>query len=320
MPPHDWCQETALSSNATDPDPANDGASTPTDGGASSAVTTSAVDSSQQEDYETWLSKITANVKIEDDDDSFCSSSYDYGYNDDWNYETTTATTSTSTLGDGLGKSGNDNNNDSGDGDGGGGGNTAAEVEAPNSPASDSGFFFTSADDGDKSDSADALPSPTAGLSASSPSNASSSRQPKRKSVRFQKVELIELPITIGDNPSVSSGCPVTVEWKSQHRESCGVDDYEVKKDQKKLSSSSPKNKKKLARKLSNRQRCLMLYQNGCTLEDMKVAARQAEEIKQQRRSSAQAYQIQQNAMELLALMSKQDTNSELYKAMQEDD
>lgn len=36
---------------------------------------------------------------------------------------------------------------------------------------------------------------------------------PKRKLVAFSTIEIREYPMTVGDNPSVSRGVPVTIEW-----------------------------------------------------------------------------------------------------------
>jgi hypothetical protein len=47
------------------------------------------------------------------------------------------------------------------------------------------------------------------------------------KQVNFDTIEIIELPMTLGDNPSVSVGAPLTVEWESQQRTTFQLDFFE---------------------------------------------------------------------------------------------
>jgi hypothetical protein len=53
-------------------------------------------------------------------------------------------------------------------------------------------------------------------------------RTMKKKSVTFHKIEIIELAFAIGDNPSVSSGAPLTLEWVAQKRTVIAVDFFET--------------------------------------------------------------------------------------------
>mmetsp|Transcript_16335 Transcript_16335/g.21338 ORF Transcript_16335/g.21338 Transcript_16335/m.21338 type:complete len:145 (+) Transcript_16335:183-617(+) len=48
-----------------------------------------------------------------------------------------------------------------------------------------------------------------------------------RKSVSFNSLEIREYPIILGDNPSVSSGIPITIAWDHYGCEVQSVDDYE---------------------------------------------------------------------------------------------
>ena len=47
------------------------------------------------------------------------------------------------------------------------------------------------------------------------------------KHVDFSTIEIIEFPMTLGCNPSVSSGAPVTIEWEPQHRVRFDLDVFE---------------------------------------------------------------------------------------------
>lgn len=59
--------------------------------------------------------------------------------------------------------------------------------------------------------------------SSSFSSHASPERSPRR--VAFAKVEIIELPMTVGDGPSL--GVPLTVDWEAQERSTFGIDFFE---------------------------------------------------------------------------------------------
>ena len=49
-----------------------------------------------------------------------------------------------------------------------------------------------------------------------------------KKSVRFSQVEIIELPIVLGDSPSVSTGGPpMSVDWTPLRRTNFTIDFYE---------------------------------------------------------------------------------------------
>lgn len=47
------------------------------------------------------------------------------------------------------------------------------------------------------------------------------------KSVRFREIDYIEFPMTLGDNPSVHSGPPVTCDWKAQYRTPVDIELFE---------------------------------------------------------------------------------------------
>ena len=49
----------------------------------------------------------------------------------------------------------------------------------------------------------------------------------KRRRVSFTDVEIIELPYTLGDNPCVSSGVPISASWKAQKRTCLKLDFFE---------------------------------------------------------------------------------------------
>ena len=49
----------------------------------------------------------------------------------------------------------------------------------------------------------------------------------KPKSVRFDQIQVLELPIILGDNPSISNGVPVTLDWTHQSEIHLDVERFE---------------------------------------------------------------------------------------------
>jgi hypothetical protein len=56
---------------------------------------------------------------------------------------------------------------------------------------------------------------------------------PERRSVDFSTIEVRTYPIIMGDNPSVSSGPPFTIDWDHQDAEEIDLADYEKYKPEK---------------------------------------------------------------------------------------
>jgi hypothetical protein len=53
-------------------------------------------------------------------------------------------------------------------------------------------------------------------------------RQPNReKTVAFGMIEIFQFPVTVGDNPHVSSGCPIAMDPESASRTIQPLDAYE---------------------------------------------------------------------------------------------
>jgi poly-gamma-glutamate capsule biosynthesis protein CapA/YwtB (metallophosphatase superfamily) len=99
----------------------------------------------------------------------------------------------------------------------------------------------------------------------------------KSKKLSFDKVEIIELPIALGDNPSVSTGAPLTVEWKSQKRTTFSLDFFEKFRPERRSRKNlviSPENRKDI------------LLNHGFCLEEILDASLEADRIKRDRRET----------------------------------
>ena len=103
------------------------------------------------------------------------------------------------------------------------------------------------------------------------------------KSVRFHSIEIIECPVTIGDNPSVSSGVPITIEWTCQKRTKLGLEFFE------KFRPPRRSCMKKLRLKSSQREK--LLRKAGHTTEEIDDAIHRAEIAIEQRFETMQELQ-----------------------------
>lgn len=63
--------------------------------------------------------------------------------------------------------------------------------------------------------------------STQSMSASSLSSRPAASRIRFSTVEVREHPVTLGDNPAVTEGLPLTLEWEASNSQSFSIDQYE---------------------------------------------------------------------------------------------
>jgi hypothetical protein len=99
------------------------------------------------------------------------------------------------------------------------------------------------------------------------------------KQVSFDSIEIIELPMTLGDNPSVSKGAPLTVEWVAQQRTTFGIDFFEKYR---------PSRRSRRGLVLSAEVREKILLDRGFCLEEILSASWEVEAAKVRRRESKQ--------------------------------
>jgi hypothetical protein len=99
------------------------------------------------------------------------------------------------------------------------------------------------------------------------------------RSVSFDKVNIKEFPMTLGDHPSASSGPPVALDWdKVERQRSLGLDEYE--------NSRSPRRTRRQL-KLSLRDRRGIL-QRQFSADEVNQAWSEARAIREQRKETIQ--------------------------------
>jgi hypothetical protein len=99
----------------------------------------------------------------------------------------------------------------------------------------------------------------------------------KGKQVSFGSIEIIELPMSLGDNPSVSKGAPVTVEWVAQKRTTFSIDFFEKYR---------PNRRPPRDLVLSTEAREGILLDHGFCLEEILSASWEVEVAKMRQRES----------------------------------
>ena len=97
--------------------------------------------------------------------------------------------------------------------------------------------------------------------------------------VHFGTIEIIEFPWALGDNPSVSSGAPLTIEWMSQCRTQL---DFEL------FETTRPQRRRGSALLLSKRDRENILLRHRYSIEEIKYGGAKAANFKQQRNDTRQ--------------------------------
>eukprot|EP00934_Nitzschia_sp_Nitz4_P002461 Nitzschia sp. Nitz4//scaffold116_size91068//76186//77265//NITZ4_004967-RA/size91068-exonerate_est2genome-gene-0.17-mRNA-1//-1//CDS//3329533605//2451//frame0 len=102
-----------------------------------------------------------------------------------------------------------------------------------------------------------------------------------RRNVVFDSVEVIELPYTIGDNPSVSGGVPIAPSWNPQKR---------TRMDLKQFEEHRPIRRQKRDLHLSEQTRNQLLLDGGYSLDELYAASREAHITRRQRLETIQEW------------------------------
>ena len=101
-----------------------------------------------------------------------------------------------------------------------------------------------------------------------------------QRSVRFDRLEVIQFQPILGDNPSCSSGAPLTLDWKPVEQSTMLIDFYEFTRVER-------RSRAELAISKSDRQ--LYLLEAGYSLAEICAAQDQVAQIKHERIASAEA-------------------------------
>ena len=92
-------------------------------------------------------------------------------------------------------------------------------------------------------------------------------------SVSFTSVTIRSYEQTIGDNPAVSYGTPISLDWNYEEHDSIELDSYEIKR------SLNRRTRRQMVID-HYRRKNLILYEFGCTKEEMNRARKDADKIK----------------------------------------
>jgi hypothetical protein len=99
------------------------------------------------------------------------------------------------------------------------------------------------------------------------------------RKVRFGRVVITEFPIILGDNPAVTAGAPVTMDWTPQNESSFSITAYEQCK---------PKRRRRRRLLISVSNRAILLLAAGYSIDDIADASINAQQIKFGRQESMQ--------------------------------
>lgn len=93
---------------------------------------------------------------------------------------------------------------------------------------------------------------------------------PAKRSISFSQIEIIELPVTLGDSPSVRDGPPVSCEWDAQRRYQLPLNVFETYR---------PKRRQRSKLLLSRQTRERILLQHGVSSSDMYLATLEVQRV-----------------------------------------
>jgi hypothetical protein len=97
------------------------------------------------------------------------------------------------------------------------------------------------------------------------------------KSLKWSTIDFYSHEMVLGDNPSVSSGPPIMISWKSHEHYPISIDDYEKYK---------PERRRKIETLVPRQRREDLLIRAGYNRSDLKEAANEAASIRRMRHKS----------------------------------
>jgi hypothetical protein len=100
-------------------------------------------------------------------------------------------------------------------------------------------------------------------------------------SVSFESITIREYAVTIGDNPSCSSGAPISIDWSYNEKATVPIEDYEKYK---------PPRREKSELKMPSEIRNNILQEWDYSLSRILMASTEAQNVRNQRSKSAQTF------------------------------
>ncbi|KAL3917177.1 MAG: hypothetical protein SGILL_004837, partial [Bacillariaceae sp.] len=128
-------------------------------------------------------------------------------------------------------------------------------------------------------------------------------RSSHKKSVCFDRIIITEFPIILGDNPAVTSGAPVTIDWTAQGEKNYSLYAYE-------RCRPARRRRRKLLISVSNR--AILLLAAGYSIDEIADASINAQQIKFSRQESMNASQYREQVSLLM-----ENTNETLNTMVQ---
>jgi hypothetical protein len=102
---------------------------------------------------------------------------------------------------------------------------------------------------------------------------------PINKKVWFRLIQVREMPIILGDNPAVSDGVPITIDWKFQKESSVELDEFEFFR---------PERRRREHLQLSTKKRFELALAGGSDLSEIAKARIEVEKIQKLRVKAGQ--------------------------------
>jgi hypothetical protein len=101
--------------------------------------------------------------------------------------------------------------------------------------------------------------------------------------VSFSQIKIREYPIIVGDNPSIMTGVPITIDWKFVHEMNFSVDDYEA---------ARPQPRTMLELRIPGKNRDDILKRQGFSLADRNRGRKEANIARGRRRRTREKEQL----------------------------
>mmetsp|Transcript_1027 Transcript_1027/g.1609 ORF Transcript_1027/g.1609 Transcript_1027/m.1609 type:complete len:233 (-) Transcript_1027:240-938(-) len=112
----------------------------------------------------------------------------------------------------------------------------------------------------------------------------SQEEQKSRPSVRFSTLEIRTYPMVMGDNPSVTRGIPVTIDWDYDGEFVCDVNDYEEYK---------PARRTRMELQIPSSVRSSIVMQGGASRKEIQEQQKKVNIVKNQRKRTSETEKLQ---------------------------